>query len=77
MQDEGILLGAITFNYILETFRSLGAVKKDEQIHAKVCSRQGLLEKDVVLRTSLVDMYLKCGMLAKVQGVFHDHPHEM
>jgi pentatricopeptide repeat protein len=39
-----------------------------KQIHEAVV-RWGLLEKDIVLGTSLVDMYAKCGMLEKAEQV--------
>mgnify|MGYP000618503113 CR=1 FL=1 len=44
-----------------------------EEIHSKV-SKEGLLTMNIVLATTLVDMYAKCAMLKKAQEVFDDLP---
>ena len=44
-----------------------------EQIHDRIMSTQ-LLEGDTVLGTTLVDMYVKCGMLAKAEKVLKGLP---
>ena len=69
MQDEGISPNTITFICILKSCGSIGAAEKGAEIHAEV-SRQGLLDNNNVLCTALIDMYAKCGALAKAQGVF-------
>eukprot|EP00250_Pteridium_aquilinum_P017549 c23686_g11_i4 orf=3-908(-) len=68
MRKERFSPDAVTFLCILKACGTIGAAKKGEEIHAKV-SRQGLLEKHTVLCTALVDMYGKCGELAKAQEV--------
>ncbi|MCO5582773.1 hypothetical protein L7F22_036672 [Adiantum nelumboides] len=42
-----------------------------ERIYSEIAG-QGLLEKDVVLGSSLIDMYAKCGALMKARGVLND-----
>ena len=44
-----------------------------EKIHNEVISN-GLLEKDIILGNALVDMYAKCGSLAKAQQVLEGLP---
>jgi pentatricopeptide repeat protein len=51
----------------------IGAKAKGMEIHDYI-SQKGLLKKDVVLGTALVDMYAKCGLLGKAQGVFNTLP---
>lgn len=69
MLDEGLSPNAVTYLCILKACSSIRAVDKGESIHAEL-GRQGLLGKDVVLDTALVDMYAKCGALSKAQAVF-------
>ena len=73
MQREGLFPNAVTFICILKACGSIGAIGKGKQIHEKLMNL-GLLEKDVVLGTALVDMYAKCGNLAKAQEVLEQLP---
>ncbi|KAI5062763.1 hypothetical protein GOP47_0023302 [Adiantum capillus-veneris] len=73
MQDEGFLPNAVTFVCVLKACGSMGAAEKGEEIHAEV-SRQGLLALDMMLGTALIDMYAKCGVLAKAEEVFYELP---
>ena len=52
---------------------SVRSLQIGEEIDAEV-RKQGLLQKDVVLGTALVNMYAKCGMLEKAQKL-HDELH--
>mgnify|MGYP000252848141 FL=1 len=56
---------------ILKACGSIGAINKGKQIHDEIL-RKGLFEKNVLLGTSLVDMYARCGMLYKAERVFDD-----
>ena len=69
MQDEGISPNAVTFICILKACGSTASLHIGEEIHAEV-KKQGLLGKDVVLATALIDMYAKCGVLRKSQQIF-------
>ncbi|KAI5055306.1 hypothetical protein GOP47_0030451 [Adiantum capillus-veneris] len=73
MQNEGHSPSIVTYICILKACGSVRAIEKGEQIHAEV-NKQGLLEKDSVLGTALVDMYAKCGVLSKAQEVFDKLP---
>ena len=71
MQSEGLSPDEITFISILKACASIGAINKGKEIHVDIITR-GLLEKDTVLGTALVDMYAKCNMVAKSLQVLED-----
>lgn len=63
MQREGISPNAITYNCILKACRAMHSL-----IWAiKSLLVSWLLEKDVVLGTALVNMYVKCGVVHKAK----------
>ena len=68
MQLEGISADAFTFTSILKACGSIVAIEEGQIIHNEIVGR-GLLKRDVVLGTALVDMYAKCGLLRKAQLV--------
>ncbi|KAH7284302.1 hypothetical protein KP509_34G047900 [Ceratopteris richardii] len=63
----------VTFVSVLKACGNLRAADQGKEVHAEIC-RQGLLEKDVVLVTALVDMYASCGQLPKARAVFDEFP---
>ncbi|KAI5058915.1 hypothetical protein GOP47_0027085 [Adiantum capillus-veneris] len=71
MQKEGIFPDEVTFSCILKACSSLGALDKGQDIHAQVV-KEGLVEQCRVIGNALVDMYVKCGLLGKAQGVFDE-----
>mgnify|MGYP000105414638 FL=1 len=73
MQSEGLSPNTVTFISILKACMNTGAINKGKQIHDEIVQR-GLLEEDIVLGTTLVDMYARCGMLTKAQDVLEDLP---
>ncbi|KAI5059673.1 hypothetical protein GOP47_0025992 [Adiantum capillus-veneris] len=74
MCREGHSPDAVTFLSILKACGNLGAASKGEQIHAEI-DKVGFLEEDfVMVANALVDMYAKCGLLAKAQEVFNTIP---
>ena len=73
MKNEGLSPDAITFISVLKACGGTGALVKGKQIHDEIVSR-GLLEKDIVLGTTLVDMYAKCGMITKAHKVLKELP---
>eukprot|EP00250_Pteridium_aquilinum_P029983 c40450_g1_i1 orf=238-744(+) len=70
MQEGGSLYPS---GHALVTLLKACTVLKDidqgHQLHYEI-SRQGLLETDTFVGSSLVDMYAKCGRLEKAQEVF-------
>ena len=71
MQRDGLHPNDVTFTCMLKACGSIGAIDKGKQIHDDLISGS-LLEKNVILGNALVDMYAKCGMLAKAQEVLEN-----
>ena len=69
MQREHIHPDAFTFVLCLKACGNIRAIDKGCELHDDV-ERRGLLEGNVFLYSALVDMYAKCGCLAKARGVF-------
>lgn len=68
MQHCGAPMNAATFVCSLKACGSLGALVMGEEIHTTV-ARRGL-EMDLIVGSSLVDMYAKCGLLVEAKKVF-------
>ena len=73
MRSEGHSPDAITFMCILQACGSTGAVHKGQEIHEEIAN-MGFLAKHIMLGTALVDMYVKCGLLAKAKQVLEELP---
>ena len=73
MQKEGISPNEVTFIFILKACGSIGAIDNGKKIHDEIVSGCWL-EKSVVLGTTLVDMYIKCGVLSKAQEILKELP---
>ena len=73
MQREGISPNAVTYTSILKACGSIGDIDKGKEIHREVRSNR-LIEKDILLATALVDMYVKCGMLTEAQQMLESLP---
>ncbi|KAH7431458.1 hypothetical protein KP509_08G049100 [Ceratopteris richardii] len=73
MQSEGLSPTAITYSCILKACAITDALVLGVKIHEEIVD-QGLLEKNVVLGTALLDMYAKCGNLSKAELVVNELP---
>ena len=73
MQNEGINPNEVSFLCTLKACGSMKTIDKGKQIHDEIV-RRGLLEKHVALGNALVDMYAKCGLLAKAHQVLKELP---
>ena len=73
MRLSGICPTAVTFVFILKACGIVRFLDVGECIDIEI-RKQGLLKKDVVLGTALVDMYSKCGALEKARKVFEQLP---
>ena len=74
MQRQGVSPDVITFVCILKECCSIRAFEKGKAIHVEIL-KEGLLEKHVLVGNALVNMYTKCGELAKAQmPLFQDMP---
>lgn len=73
MQSGGFSPNSVTFSCVLKACGIKGALEIGEKIHAEI-HHQGLLQGNVILGTSLLDMYAKCNELGKAQEVFDNLP---
>ena len=73
MKSEGFIPDVVTFICILKACGSLQDIDKGKKIHEEI-QRRCLVRNDIALGNVLVDMYAKCGMLAKAQQVLEDLP---
>jgi pentatricopeptide repeat protein len=73
MQGEGVLPDARTYASVLKACGALRSLEIGECISVEI-QKRGLLKKDVVLGTTLVDMYAKCGMMQKAREVLEQLP---
>ena len=73
MKSNGFGPDAVTFLCILKACGILGAIEKGESIHNDIV-RDGWLERHSLIGNALVDMYAKCGAIAKAQIVFDELP---
>jgi hypothetical protein len=75
MRLQGAVPNAVTFIGALRACSSIGAMEKGQEIHAEL-ERKGLLEqqlkkkKNLLIGSTLVDMYAKCGSAGTAQQVF-------
>ncbi|KAG6651631.1 hypothetical protein I3843_06G121300 [Carya illinoinensis] len=60
-----------TFSAILQACAGLSAVKVGIQVHAHLIRTLYDVEKDVFLKSSLIEMYGKCGIVGKAWKVFN------
>ena len=70
MQIEGFSPNMVTFTCILKACGSIESDDNGQEIHSEIV-KQGLLGKDTVVGTALIDMYTSCGLLPEAEDVFH------
>eukprot|EP00250_Pteridium_aquilinum_P020353 c24790_g13_i1 orf=179-2359(-) len=68
MREEGIEADRVTFLFLLKACGSIGALRKGKVIHEHII-RSGL-ESNVVVGSTVIDMYAKCGALEEAYRVF-------
>ncbi|KAH7440808.1 hypothetical protein KP509_03G011500 [Ceratopteris richardii] len=73
MQCNDISPDAATFSCILKACSSIRAYYIGEEIHKRILD-QNMLRDNVILGTALVDIYAKCGALAKAHRVLEELP---
>lgn len=72
MRQEGVYPDAVTYICSLKACSLVKASQNGRAIHAEI-SRKGL-ESDLIVGSTLVDMYVKCGLLTKARAVFDKLP---
>ncbi|KAH7294593.1 hypothetical protein KP509_27G008800 [Ceratopteris richardii] len=69
MQQQGVSPNAVTYLCILKACGHLGAVSKGSEIHL-LAANEGSLDRELLIGSTLVDMYAKFGLLQKAEEVF-------
>ncbi len=72
MKQEGVDPNSVTFVGMLNACASVFALEEGRCVHQEVI--QSGLELDVFVRSSLVDMYAKCGSMDDAWRVFNKMP---
>jgi len=72
MKQEGVYPNSVTFVGMLNACASVFALEEGRCVHQEVI--QSGLELDVFVRSSLVDMYAKCGSVDDAWRVFNKMP---
>ncbi|EOY07940.1 Tetratricopeptide repeat-like superfamily protein, putative [Theobroma cacao] len=70
MQDFGIQPDEFTFVALLSAFSSLNDSRIGKQIHGFVYRNLCRIDSNVVLKTAILDMYTKCGLMDLAERVF-------
>jgi pentatricopeptide repeat protein len=73
MQSDGVTPNVVTYICALKACSSIRAIEKGQEIHAHI-ERHGLLETDLAVGNTLIDMYAKFGLLPKARKVFDELP---
>lgn len=71
MQQSGASPDAVTFVCILKACGDIRALEKGSDFHHKLVGK-GLLKNNTLLSNAVMDMYAKCGALAKARKVFDE-----
>ncbi|CAN6238396.1 unnamed protein product [Urochloa humidicola] len=72
MMEEGFRPDAIVMVSVLKACAHLGAVERGRRVHRYLeAERFGWMSGNVMLETSLVDMYCKCGCMEEAWRVFN------
>jgi pentatricopeptide repeat protein len=73
MQLEGFFPDAVTYACSLKACSCIGATRKACEIHAEVAQR-GILEGNLIVGSTLVEMYAKCGSILTAREVLKKLP---
>lgn len=68
MQVAGVPANAVTFVFWLKACSNLGSLRKGQEVHTEIIIDG--LEHDHYVGSTLVDMYVKCGLFAEALDVF-------
>ncbi|KAJ7540196.1 hypothetical protein O6H91_10G005000 [Diphasiastrum complanatum] len=68
MKQEGVQPNNVTFVLLLKACASLAALEQGKQLHSEIIKRG--FQSDVVVGSTLVDMYAKCGCTEDARELF-------
>ncbi|KAJ7548566.1 hypothetical protein O6H91_07G017400 [Diphasiastrum complanatum] len=70
MKQEGMQPDPVTFVLLLKACASLAALEQGKQLHSDIIKRR--FQSDVIVASSLVDMYAKCGCTEDARELFNN-----
>ncbi|KAJ7546162.1 hypothetical protein O6H91_08G027800 [Diphasiastrum complanatum] len=70
MKQEGVQPNNVTFVPLLKVCASLAALEQGKQLHSEIIKRG--FQSDVVVGSTLVDMYAKCGCTEDARELFNN-----
>ncbi|KAH7424107.1 hypothetical protein KP509_12G090300 [Ceratopteris richardii] len=73
MQKDGVSPNAATYIHALKACSIIKSIEKGLVMHSEIARNQSL-EKDQFVGSSLIDMYVKCGLLSKAQEALLELP---
>lgn len=73
IQGEGVEINQFTFSRVLPTCTDMADLEQGLGIHQKMIMRGGF-QSNVIVMTTLVDMYAKCGRVDLEHKVFNKIP---
>ncbi|KAH7297198.1 hypothetical protein KP509_26G058400 [Ceratopteris richardii] len=69
MHIAGVIFDDVTHVCICKACGAIGTIDKGDELYNEIC-KEGHLGKNVILGSSLIDMFLRCGFLLKARQVF-------
>ncbi|XP_042493471.1 pentatricopeptide repeat-containing protein At1g71460, chloroplastic [Macadamia integrifolia] len=73
MRELGVELNVYTFSCLLKSFAGSTALTQGMKTHALLI-KNGFASGSIILQTSLIDMYFKCGKIKLARQVFEEIP---
>ncbi|KAJ7297813.1 hypothetical protein O6H91_Y035300 [Diphasiastrum complanatum] len=70
MKHEGVQPDIVTYVVLLKACGSIAALEQGKQLHSDIIKRG--FESDVIVGSTLVDMYAKCGCIEDARQVFNN-----
>ncbi|KAJ7527644.1 hypothetical protein O6H91_16G064700 [Diphasiastrum complanatum] len=70
MKQEGLQPNHVTFVLLLKACANLAALEQGKQLHSEIIKRG--FQSDVVVASTLVDMYAKCGCTEDARELFNN-----
>ncbi|KAJ7536559.1 hypothetical protein O6H91_12G073800 [Diphasiastrum complanatum] len=70
MKQEGVQPNIVTYVVLLKSCASIAALEQGKQLHLDII--ESGLDSDVVVGSTLVDMYAKCGRIEDARQVFNN-----
>ena len=73
MQHDGISPNVLPYSGILKICGNFVSLEVGEELHAEI-RKQGLLQKDAVFGTTLIEMFARHGAFSKVRNTLEELP---